>query len=501
VPDIDRPRIDLPRSRLAIVTFGLLLSAAISALDTSIVATAMPRIIAELSGLEYYAWVTTAYLVTSTTIIPISGKLGDLFGRKRFVQVGIVGFLISSAVCGVAASMPQLIIARAVQGVFGGIVTSSVFASFADLFLPVTRAKIQGLFASVFATASIAGPILGGILTDAFGWRYVFYVNIPVGLVASLIVAFTMPRIRTNSKLSQIDLRGALLLTAGLVPLLVALSETREAGWTSPVTLGLLAVAAVMLTAFVVAERSAAHPIMPLNLFRIPTFPVAVAVSFLAAFAMFGSNIFVPLVYQGLLGLSATQSGALLTPRMVAMVIASLTSGQIVTRVTHYRYVGAAGLVSMAFGLFLLSRVHVGSSEIDVILALIFIGIGFGSNQPIYQNAVQSAVPHEVVGVASSQVQFWRSLGQTVGVAVMGAVLTIRIGALVPIGEAAVVPTTPQERLALANGLDALFLVGAIVAAIAAVVSLQLREVPLRGRSRREPLAPIIAPEAASVGD
>lgn len=499
--DLDRPKIDLPRARLTIVTFGLLLSAAISALDTSIVATAMPRIIGELSGLEYYAWVTTAYLVTSTTIIPISGKLGDLFGRKRFVQVGIIGFLLSSAVCGFAASMPQLVIARAVQGIFGGFVTSSVFASFADLYLPATRAKIQGLFASVFATASIAGPILGGILTDTLGWRYVFYVNIPVGLIASVIVAFTMPRIRTSSSLRHIDLRGALLLTAGLVPLLSALSETRDAGWTSPIVLGLLAVAVVMLTLFVIAERSAEHPIMPMHLFRIPTFTVAVAVSFLAAFAMFGSNIFVPLVYQGLLGLSATQSGALLTPRMVAMVIASLTAGQIVTRVAHYRFVGAAGLVSMSFGLFLLSRVHVGTSELDVILALIFIGIGFGSNQPIYQNAVQSAVPHEVVGVASSQVQFWRSLGQTVGVAVMGAVLTIRIGSQVPIGETAVVPTSPQERVALANGLDAVFLVGAVMAAIAVVVALQLREVPLRGRGRRVPTPAVVAPEAASVGD
>lgn len=498
---MDRPRIDLPRPKLIVVTAGLLLSMALSALDTSIVATAMPRIIAELSGLEYYAWVTTAYLVTSTTIIPISGKLGDLFGRKRFVQVGMIGFLISSALCGLAGSMPQLVIARAVQGIFGGILTSSVVASMADLFLPATRAKVQGIFMSVFATASIAGPILGGILTDTLGWRYVFYVNLPLGLLASVVVALTMPRIETRSTWRHIDIRGALLLTAGLVPLLSALSETRDAGWTSPIVLGLLAVAVVMLSLFVWAERRAEHPIMPMKLFRTPTFTVAVIVSFLAAFAMFGSNIFVPLVYQGLLGMSATQSGALLTPRMVAMVAASLLSGQVVTRVRHYRFVGAAGLVSMTFGLFLLSRVHVGSSEIDIILALIFIGIGFGSNQPIYQNAVQSAVPHEFVGVASSQVQFWRSLGQTVGVAVMGAVLTLRIGAQLPIGETAVVPTSLPERIALANGLDAVFVVATAAAAIAIFVALQLREVPLRGRGRRAAVAPIVAPEAASVGD
>src|SRR4051812_264774 len=474
---------------------------ALSALDTSIVATAMPRIISELSGLEYYAWVTTAYLVASTTIIPISGKLGDLFGRKRFVQVGMIGFLFSSALCGFAGSMPELVIARAVQGIFGGFLTSSVVASMADLYLPATRAKIQGVFMSVFATASIAGPILGGILTDTLGWRYVFYVNIPLGLLASAVVALTMPRMPTSSTWRHIDVRGAVLLAAGLVPLLSALSETREAGWTSPIVLGLLALAVAMLSLFVWAERRAEHPIMPLVLFRTPTFTVSVIVSFLAAFAMFGSNIFVPLVYQGLLGMSATQSGALLTPRMIAMVAASLLSGQIVTRITSYRFVGAAGLTSLAFGLFLLSRVHPGSSELEVIAALIFIGAGFGSNQPIYQNAVQSAVPHEYVGVASSQVQFWRSLGQTIGVAVMGAVLTLRIGSQLPVGETAVVPTSPAERAALASGLDAVFLVAAVAAGAAILIALQLREVPFRGRGRRAPSAPIVAPEGASVGD
>jgi EmrB/QacA subfamily drug resistance transporter len=499
VPDIDRPRIDLPRSRLVVVTAGLLMSMALSALDTSIVATAMPRIIDELAGLEYYAWVTTAYLVTSTTIIPISGKLGDLFGRKRFVQGGMIGFLIASALCGLAGTMPQLVAARAVQGVFGGFLTSSVVASMADLYLPATRAKIQGIFMSVFATASIAGPVLGGILTDTLGWRWVFYVNLPLGLLAFTVVALSMPRIPTSSSWRHIDIRGSVLLTAGLVPFLIALSETRDAGWTSPVVLGLLAIAAAMLSLFVWAEARAEHPIMPLRLFRTSTFTVSVIVSFLAAFAMFGSNIFVPLVYQGLLGMSATQSGALLTPRMLAMVGASLLSGQIVTRVTQYRLVGAAGLVSLAFGLFLLSQVHVGTSELDVIVALIFIGIGFGSNQPIYQNAVQSAVPHEYVGVASSQVQFSRSLGQTVGVAVMGAVLTLRIGTLVPVGETAVVPSTPAERAALAYGLDGVFLVAAIAAAIAILVALQLREVPFRGR--RVPVSSIVAPEGASTGD
>jgi EmrB/QacA subfamily drug resistance transporter len=498
----DGPRIDLPRRQLVIVTAGLLVSMAMFALDSSIVATAMPRIISELAGLEYYAWVTTAYLVTSTTVIPIAGKLGDLFGRKRFLQAGTVGFLATSALCGFAQTMPQLVAARALQGLFGGMLTASAIASMGDLFMPVTRAKIQGLFASVFAVANISGPIVGGFLTDTLGWRYIFYVNIPIGIVASLIVARNMPRIRTSATWRNIDVRGALLLAAGLGPLLVALTATREAGWTSPLVLGLLAVALVLLTLFVLTEARAPHPIMPLSLFRIPTFTVAVLVSFLAAFGMFGSNLFVPLAYQGLIGLTATQSGILLAPRMFAMVVASLTSGQIITRVTHYRFVGAAGLAVLTAGLFMLSRVTTETTELQIVIALVLLGLGFGSNMPIYLNAVMSAVPQEHVGVASSQVQFWRSLGQTMGVAVLGAVLASHVAVTGTSREAAGT-ITPEMRPALAAGLGAAFTVATVAVAIALVASLQLREVPLRRRRGDAPTAALdtAAETAAVTGD
>ena len=452
----------------------------LSALDTSIVATAMPRIIADLSGLQYYAWVTTAYLVTSTTIIPISGKLGDLFGRKRFLQGGMVGFLAASALCGLAPSMLWLVVARALQGIFGGFLTSSALASIADLYLPATRAKMQGVFTSVFALAAITGPVLGGFLTDQFGWRSVFYINIPFGIVAFAVVAATMPAIRTKSTWRQIDVRGAALLTAGLVPLLVALSVARD-GTHVPLAVALVVIAAVMLVAFVRAEGRAAHPLMPLVLFRTPTFRVAIVVSFLTAFGMFGSNIFIPLVYQGLMGLSATQSGVLLTPRMFAMVAASLVSGQIVSRIERYRFVSAAGLVSLATGLLLLSRVDTTTTEADVIRALVLIGLGFGSNQPIYQNAVMSAVPFQYVGVASSQVQFWRSLGQTAGVTVLGAILAFSVGsAAAPTGE--VITTTEGPSAALVAGLQHLFLAASVAVMVAVAVALTLKEVPFRGR-------------------
>lgn len=493
----EHPRIRLERTQLAVVTFGLLLSMVLSALDSSIVATAMPRIVADLAGLEYYAWVTTAYLVTSTTIIPISGKLGDLFGRKNFLQVGTIGFLVSSALCGIAPTMPLLVAARAVQGIFGGLLTSSAFATSADLYLPATRAKIQGVFASMFAIAAIAGPILGGILTDTLGWRWVFYVNIPFGIIAFAIVAMTMPRITTHGTLRQIDVRGAVLLTAGLIPLLSALSETRAGGSTAVVA-ALFVVAAVMLGAFVWAEQRAEHPIMPLKLFRIPTFSVSIVVSFLSAFGMFGSNIFIPLVYQGLLGLSATTSGFLLTPRMIAMVPASLISGQIVSRMTRYRFVSAIGLAAMTAGLFLLSRVTPATDERDVMRDLVLIGIGFGSNQPIYQNAVMSAVPFDVVGVAASQVQFWRQLGQTMGVAVLGAILAFDVGGVQ--SDELIATSGGTSSVALQNGLQHLFLVAAIICGACVVIALSLKEVPFRGR-RAQPVPGMGAASPGVAGD
>jgi MFS family permease len=316
-----------------------------------------------------------------------------------------------------------------------------------------------------------------------------------------VVVAASMPRLRTVATREHIDIRGALFLVSGLVPLLTALTVTRQAGFGSPLAIGLLAVGTGMLAAFGWVEAHAAHPVMPFVLFRTPTFTVSVVVSFLAAFGMFGSNIFVPLLYQGLLGLTATQSGFFLAPRLVAMVAASLISGQIVSRIDHYRFIGSAGLICLASGLFLMSRVTATSSEAEVVRDLVLIGIGFGSTQPIYQNAVMSAVPHRYVGVASSQVQFWRSLGQTMGVTVLGAVLAAQIGVTLPDPDAIVTSTGSIARQALSTGLQYTFLVAAGAAAVAAVAALSLKEVPMRGRLARVAPGSAVLPEPAAIGD
>ncbi|HET8570138.1 MAG TPA: MDR family MFS transporter [Candidatus Limnocylindria bacterium] len=511
----------LTPGRRLLVTLSIGLAMFLAALDQTVVGTAMPRIVAELRGLDVYAWVLTAYLVTSTTLTPISGKLGDLFGRKPLLLVGMVGFVAASALCGLSQDMAQLIAFRAVQGVFGGILFSTVFASIADLYSPAERGKVQGMFAGIFGIASVLGPVIGGFLTDNVSWRWVFYVNVPVGLAVIPFVAFVMPAAAAHTRTwRDIDVRGAVLLAVGLVPLLVALSITRDHAWTSPEVVGLLAFGVVALAAFVHQETRAKEPIVPLGLFRNRTFAVACLTGFLVTVGMFGTIVFVPLVYQGVLGIAATNSGLLLTPMTFALVLGALTSGQLSVRVTRYRYVGTAGIALMSIGMLLLSGVTVGTGEAEVVRDLVLTGFGLGLTMPLYVNAAQSAVAREFTGVVTSQVQFWRNMGGTVGVAVLGAVLSERLPqrisenvaalglpaearAALPSGASAQALFDPAAiaaaraalppqlagvfdqvmgavRAALASTLHDVFLIGAAVVATALVASVMLDDVPLR---------------------
>lgn len=516
---------ELSRPRLIAVTAGAILALLLAALDQTIVGTALPRIVAELNGLDHYAWVLTAYLVASTTMVPIAGKLGDLFGRKPFLIVGMVGFVAASALCGLSQDMTQLIVFRAIQGLFGGTLFATVFTVIADLYPPRTRAKIQGLFGAIFGLSAVVGPTLGGYLTDAFGWRSVFYVNVPIGVIAVAVVALSMPFIRSKASWRDIDFLGAATMTAGLVPLLVALSITRDHDWGSPEVLGLLGVGVVLLVAFFVIEQRVEHPIVPFALFRTPTFTIAVIVSFLVAFGMFGAIVFIPLLFQGVLGVSATNSGALLTPMVIGLIVGSVGSGQLITRIPRYRFVGTVGIAIMTTGIGLLSRVTVGTPESEVVRAIIILGLGLGTTMPLYINAVQSAVPQSLLGVASSQVQFWRNMGGTVGTAILGSIfahevhdrVAEQIAALkLPpqasgllqqsggsaqslfdptklAGTRAALPAQAQPlfdqvvhaaQVGLANALSNLFLDGAIIVGVAIVISVFLNDVPLRGHTR-----------------
>jgi EmrB/QacA subfamily drug resistance transporter len=528
----------MTRLRTVGVVAGTMLALLLAALDQTIVGTAMPRIVAELNGLSYYSWVITAYLVASTIMVPIAGKLGDLFGRKPFLLTGMIGFVVASALCGQSHGMLELVIFRTIQGIFGGMLFATVFAVIGDLFPPSQRARLAGLFGAVFGLSSIVGPTAGGYITDTWGWRWVFYVNLPVGLVAVLIVLATMPFVRSSASIRDIDFPGAGMLIAGLVPLMVALSITRDHAWTSPEVLGLLGVAAVLLIAFFIIEVRTDHPIVPFGLFKNSTFSVSMIVGFLTGFGMFGTIVFVPLIYQGVLGITATNSGQLLTPMMLGLIVASTLVGQLMVRIRYYRFLGTIGIAIMLVGLWLLSQVTVTTSRLEVVRDIVLVGAGLGSTFPLYLTAVQSALPRNFLGVASSQVQFWRQIGGTIGTAVLGSVLSQRLA--VHIGEqvanlhlpaqAAQLVTSggsnPQTlfnpaqiaarraqasalgqqgaaifdqvlhaiRAGLAATLHEIFLYAAAVLILALIASIFLDDVPLRGRQRAgEEDAPVAA--------
>ena len=517
------------------VVGGTMLALLLAALDQTIVGTAMPRIVAELNGLNYYSWVITAYLVASTIMVPIAGKLGDLFGRKPFLLAGMIGFVVASALCGQSHGMLELVIFRTIQGIFGGMLFATVFAVIGDLFPPSQRARLGGLFGAVFGLSSIVGPTAGGYITDSWGWRWVFYVNLPVGVIAVLLVIAFMPFVRSSASLRDIDFPGAAALVGGLVPLMVALSITRDHGWTSPEVLGLLTVAAVLLAVFFVLEIRTDHPIVPFSLFKNSTFSVSMLVGFLTGFGMFGTIVFVPLVYQGVLGVSATNSGQLLTPMMLGLIVASVLVGQAMVRIRYYRFLGTAGIIAMLLGMWLLSQVTVTTSRFEVVRDIVLVGAGLGTTFPLYLTAVQTALPRNFLGVASSQIQFWRQIGGTIGTAVLGSVLAQRLPAHIQAQVANLnLPaqflrsvsgggTNPQTlfdpaqiairraqasalgpqgatifdqvlhaiRAGLAATLHEVFLYGAAVLIVALIASVFLKDVPLRGRqAAREASAP-----------
>src|SRR2546426_4635719 len=509
---------DMSRSARILATVGVALALFLAALDQTIVGTALPRIVADLNGLDYFAWVATAYLVTSTILTPIAGKLGDLFGRKPFLLAGMIGFVIASALCGQAQNMAELVAFRALQGVFGGVLFASVFATIADLYSPAQRARLQGVFAGIFGIASVVGPVIGGFLTHNFSWGWGFFVNVPVGILALVAAFLTLPPVRHSAPLRDIDFAGAFTLAATLVPLLVALSITRDHEFTSPEVLGLLLFSAAMGVIFFVIERRDPHPVVPFDLWKNPTFAVSTAIGFLLGFAMFGAILFVGLVYQGVLGMAATNSGLLITPLMAGLIVSSIVTGQLMVRIRRYRYLGTVGAVVLTIGLYLLAQVTVGTPEIEVVRDLVLVGLGVGVGMPLYLNATQSAVDQRYLGVVSSQIQFWRNIGSTVGVAILGAVLSHELtqkivasippqvaGALPANGNAQAIfdPAVMQKipppvlvaiRSALASSLHDIFLIPAGVAGLAVVLSLFLQEVPIRGRTARAP-----QPEAETV--
>lgn len=409
----------------ALAVAGLMLALFLVALDQTIVGTALPRIIADLEGFERYAWVTTAYLLASTAMIPVIGKLGDIYGRKWFILGGILVFLVGSALCGAAWGMTELILFRGIQGLGAGMIFANIFTSVADIFPdPARRAKYQGLFFGVFALSSVIGPTMGGWITDNLDWRWVFYINIPLGIFSLFVLPFVLPQSATRRD-AKIDYLGAATITASVVALLLALSWVGEGyDWGAErVVIGFV-VSAVLLAAFLPIELRAPEPIIPLSLFKGRVFATGAVLMFLVGFGMFGVILYTPLFVQGVLGQTATNSGTVLTPLVFSMTAVGIVAGQIIARVRRVKPFTVYGTVMMTFGVYLLTTLDTGSTSGTVALYLLITGLGLGAIMPTVTLAVQSTVDGSILGVATSATQFIRSLGSTVGTAVVGSVVT-----------------------------------------------------------------------------
>lgn len=519
----------LGRRELILTVAGVMLAMFLAALDQTIVGTAMPRIIGDLGGFDRYTWVTTSYIVASTSVVLLIGRLSDIYGRKWLYIVCIVIFLVGSVLSGISQTMNQLIAFRALQGIGAGGMMGLSFATMGDLFAPADRGKFQGLIAAMFGVSSVIGPSLGGFLTDSLSWHWVFFVNIPLGIPVVLGFIRFFPRPGPRVGTPRVDYPGAAAMVMAIVPILIGISwvGVHHDEWNSPLAIGLLAFGAAMTAAFIMIELRTADPILPFQLFKDRIVAVSLAVSFVTGFAMFGAIVFIPLFFQGVLGFSASASGGFTTPMSLGVVAGATLSGQLLSRTGgHYRIQGLAGLAIMAVGAGLLTRLTSTTSQGLALTYAIVIGFGMGTSFPTFTIAIQNAVPFKFMGVATSAAQFFRTIGGSLGLAILGAYMVSNFSAgfeekippaartqlgservddlshnptalvnpegqtalrdeLSPLGDssgATYEGAVSAMKIALADAISAVFMVALIVIVIALVLTVFLKEVPLQKR-------------------
>lgn len=510
-------QINVSRRNVVLIMTSLMISLLLAALDSTIVGTAMPKIIDDLRGMELYSWPFTAYMLCSTVAILIFGKLSDMYGRKPIFVFGIVFFLIFSALCGTSRSMMQLIIFRGLQGIGGGVIFSNVFIIVGELFSPVKRGRYMGLITSMFGLASVIGPGIGGIITDTLNWRWVFYVNIPLGILALTMVIIGLPYARYDDTKKIIDIKGILAFLAFVVPLFLVLTSAGDTyAWLSPHIIGMVLFSVAMLVLLIRVERKAAEPIFPPSLFSNSIFNVSAVTMFFSSAVMFCGIIYIPLFVQAVLGKSATSSGGITTPMMLGLAAAATISGQIMSRTGKYKILGITSLCLTLVSTVLLSTMDGDTSGLRVLFYAALLGIGAGATIPVFNIAVQNAFPYRQIGVATSSMQFSRNMGATVGAALFGYVLKANMNtgfasldlANVPRAALEVLknPRTlsneaamdavrthiPQQFLPLfndlvlkaqgilAHSLQMVFIFAIAVIAIAVIVGFALKELPLR---------------------
>lgn len=519
----------------ALAVAGAMMAMFTAAMDQTLVGTAMPRIVGSLGGLGLFPWVFTSYMVSSTTVVPIVGRLTDMYGRKPFYLAGIAVLVAGSMLAGLSSSMPQLIAFRALQGIGGGMVMGITFIVVGDLFPPAERSKYVGLFTGVFAAASVLGPLIGGALTDYVHWRWVFYVNFPLGAMAMLAVAVGLPAVRPVAQGTAPDWWGFALLPALVVPLLLALSwGGSRFQWLSLPMASMFGAVALLLILFVVVERRAAWPVLPLSLLGNQVFAVAAAISFLLGTSMFGAISFIPMFVQGVLGASATNSGLITMPLTVALALSSTLGGQVIARLGRYKLVNLLGLAVVALAVYLFSRIGITTARAEVTRNMVILGTGMGLTLPVLTLAVQNAVPYRMLGIATSSIQFIRQVGAVMGVALLGSRLNAVFAQQLAQGMPPELRSLPPEmssilrnpdfflspqrmaalqerfaalggrgmelfeallgtvRLALASGIAEAFAIALFLSLPSLALGLLLKEIPLRKAHVVEPERPVL---------
>jgi len=476
-----------PRARFEVLG-AILLALLLGALDQTIVGTALPRIVTDLQGNDLYTWVVTIYLLTSTISVPFYGKLSDYFGRKPLLIFGIIVFLAGSALSGVSQNMTELIVFRGIQGIGAGSLFPISLAVIGDLFTPAERGKYQGLFGAVFGVAALIGPFLGGVITDNVGWHWIFYINIPVGLVSLFVVARVLPSLKRPKHALNLDWLGAIVFVGGMIPFLVGLTNKQTADWGTFEVGGLLGIGIVLIAVFLVIESRAKEPIVPLNLWRDRTYAGSLVATFFAAFGFFSATIFLPRFYQVVKGDSATVSGWELIPLLVGVIGASIISGQIVARTGKYKALLLVSISLVGIGSLLFTNLAYDTDPWVIRFWQFVLGLGIGPTLAVFTIVIQNAVPFSKLGVATSNLTFFRQIGGIVGLSIAGSYFGGQLQQQIP--QRLLSNGVPQQMVTGFQGGS--FDVNSVVGVGGNLGQSILSQVPAAFRSQVEPLLPKI---------